>query len=257
MASISRRIFLQTCAVLGSAGALAPVDTLTWRDLQSAAQDRPLQTGSGILVLITLNGGNDGLNTLVPFKENAYYDGRPELAIAPEKVLPLDDQFGLNPEMRGFSKLFSESSLAVVRGVGYPEPDRSHFRSMDIWQSASLDNSVSTGWIGRWLDATKSDPLRALSIGPLIPRLAVGETTTAAALVTDVVPPSNMEKVSSPRSPCPTTKTAPPWRTSANRSVLPPRCRTHSDQCYRTRRPAGPISVTPACLCSSTRLRNV
>ena len=194
MAPISRRVFLHSCAAAGAAAVLAPA-AITWRDLAFAAEDRPLQDSSGILVLITLSGGNDGLNTLIPYADDAYYDGRPELAIAPEEVLTLDDQFGLNPVMTGFSKLFGEKSLAIVRGVGYPEPDRSHFRSMDIWQSGSLDNSITTGWVGRWLDATGSDPLRALTIGPLLPRLALGETTTAAALSANVAPTANMDKL--------------------------------------------------------------
>ena len=89
---------------------------------------------------------------------------------------------GLNPALKGLEQLWSQRQLAIVRGVGYPKPDRSHFRSMDIWQTASPAEPVSTGWIGRWLDATGDDPLRAINIGPVLPPLAVGEKQTASAL---------------------------------------------------------------------------
>ena len=86
--------------------------------------------------------------------------------------------------MKGLAQLWNQRQLAIVRGVGYPQPDHSHFRSMDIWQTASPAEPVSTGWIGRWLDATGDDPLRAVNIGPVLPPLAVGEKHTAAALST-------------------------------------------------------------------------
>jgi uncharacterized protein (DUF1501 family) len=94
----------------------------------------------------------------------------------------LDDSFGLNPSMAGFGKLWQDGTLAVVRGVGYPQPDHSHFRSMDIWQTGSPQAPVNTGWIGRWLDATGDDPLRAVNIGAVLPPLAMGSKAAAAAL---------------------------------------------------------------------------
>jgi uncharacterized protein (DUF1501 family) len=90
--------------------------------------------------------------------------------------------------LRGLGDLWRNRQLAIVRGVGYPKPDHSHFRSMDIWQTASPDAAVPTGWIGRWLDATGEDPLRAVSIGSVLPLLAVGEKRTAAALSTTNLP---------------------------------------------------------------------
>jgi uncharacterized protein (DUF1501 family) len=133
-------------------------------------------------VIVTLYGGNDGINTLIPYADNAYHDARPELAYAPGDVLHLDSELGLNPGMKGLAQLWAKRQVAIVRGVGYPQPDHSHFRSMDIWQTASPAEPVSTGWIGRWLDATGDDPLRAVNIGPVLPPLAVGEKYTAAAL---------------------------------------------------------------------------
>jgi uncharacterized protein (DUF1501 family) len=119
---------------------------------------------------------------VIPYADNAYHDARPELAYALGDVLTLDDQLGLNPALKGLAQQWNNRKLAIVRGASYPRPDHSHFRSMDIWQTASPGEPVSTGWIGRWLDATGSDPLRAVNIGSVLPPLAVGEKCTAAAL---------------------------------------------------------------------------
>lgn len=183
MPSLNRRSFLTNCGRMGAAGAFVAASTVTWGDVLLAANDRPLQDDSGLLVVVTLYGGNDGLNTLVPYAASAYQDARPELAYGANEVLVLDDFYGLNPGMEGLAQLFADGSLAIVRGVGYPEPDHSHFRSMDIWQSASLDNAVTTGWIGRWLDANGKDPLSAIHVGPILPTLAIGEKCSAAAFL--------------------------------------------------------------------------
>ena len=172
---MNRRKFLIAGAGAGAAGLLSGTAALRWHDLMRAAQDRPLPEGAGVLVIVTLYGGNDGINTLIPYADNAYHDARSKLAYAPGEVLHLDSELGLNPAMKGLAQLWNQRQLAIVRGVGYPQPDHSHFRSMDIWQTASPAEPVSTGWIGRWLDATGDDPLRAVNIGPVLPPLAVGE----------------------------------------------------------------------------------
>ncbi|MGB9222391.1 DUF1501 domain-containing protein [Mycobacterium sp.] len=181
---MNRRKFLIAGAGVGAAGLLSGTVAINWHDLLGAAHDRPLAEDAGVLVIVTLYGGNDGISTVIPYADNAYHDARPDLAYAPSEVLHLDDQLGLNPAMRGLAQLWNQRQLAIVRGVGYPKPDHSHFRSMDIWQTASPNEPVSTGWIGRWLDATGDDPLRAVSVGAVLPLLAVGEKYTAAALST-------------------------------------------------------------------------
>jgi len=185
---IDRRKFLLASAGVGAAGLLSGAVAVGWDDLLRAAQDRPLADNAGVLVIVTLYGGNDGISTLIPYADNAYHDARPELAYAPDEVLHLDNQLGLNPALRGMAQLWNQRHLAIVRGVSYPKPDHSHFRSMDIWQTASPTEPVATGWIGRWLDATGDDPLRAVSVGAVLPPLAVGEKHTAAALSTTQVP---------------------------------------------------------------------
>ena len=182
MPELNRRKFLIASAGVGAAGLLTGTAAVTWPELRRAATDRPLADGSGTLVIVTLYGGNDGINTLIPYGDNAYHDARPELAYTPHEVLPLDDRLGLNPACKGMAAMWNAKTLTIVRGVSYPQPDHSHFRSMDIWQTASPTEPVSTGWIGRWLDATGEDPLRAVNIGPILPPLAVGEKATAAAL---------------------------------------------------------------------------
>jgi uncharacterized protein (DUF1501 family) len=102
-----------------------------------------------ILVVIELTGGNDGLNTVAPFADDLYQKARPTLAISKKEALKLDDYCGLHPRMQDLKRLYDEKRLAVIRGVGYPNPDRSHFESMDIWQLADPKRARTTGWLAR------------------------------------------------------------------------------------------------------------
>jgi len=179
---ISRRRFLIASGVTGGAALLAGEAGFLLSQLHDKAASAPLAAGSPILVVLTMYGGNDGLNTVIPYADSAYHDARPELAYDAGEVLHLDDDLGLNPGLKGMAKLWQNKQLAIVRGVGYPKPDHSHFRSMDIWQTASPSAPVNTGWIGRWLDATGDDPIRAVNVGSILPPLVVGAKATAAAL---------------------------------------------------------------------------
>ena len=105
------------------------------------------------LVIIQLNGGNDGLNTIVPYRNDIYYRERPRLAIPQNEVLPMNDSLGFNLALRSLRPIFDRGEMAVLHDVGYPNPDRSHFRSMDIWHTASdADQYLTEGWLGRYLD---------------------------------------------------------------------------------------------------------
>lgn len=107
-----------------------------------------------VLVMVQLSGGNDGLNTVVPFRNDIYYRERPTVAIKTEEVLRLNDEIGLNPALQKIKDLYDNGLVSIINNVGYPNPDRSHFRSMDIWQTGSgSDQYLTTGWIGRYLDA--------------------------------------------------------------------------------------------------------
>lgn len=106
-----------------------------------------------VLVVVQLGGGNDGLNTVIPFGDDAYYRARPKLGIKPGELLKLNDHVGLNRRLDGLMNLYDQGKLGIVQGVGYPNPDRSHFRSMEIWQTASeSDEYLGHGWIGRYFD---------------------------------------------------------------------------------------------------------
>lgn len=152
---MKRREFLKQSA-LTTAGTMMIPSFLKAYELGQMNVD---PTGSKILVVIQLSGGNDGLNTVVPFRNDIYYRERPTLAIAREKVLALNDEIGFNPALEPLKALYDDGLVKVISNVGYPNPDRSHFRSMDIWQTASgSDQYLNTGWLGRYLDATCSGP---------------------------------------------------------------------------------------------------
>jgi len=130
----------------------------------SAAQAAP-KKGETILVVVQLSGGNDGLNTVVPYADDAYHKNRFTLRIGKEQIHKLDDHVGLHPAMRLMADLFNQKKLSVVQGVGYPNPNRSHFESMDIWHTARHDRSAelaasrerrTVGWLGRYLDESAS-----------------------------------------------------------------------------------------------------
>lgn len=183
----TRRKFLIASGVSGGAALAAGATAVSWAELMAAGRSRPLPGDASVLVLVTLYGGNDGLNTVIPAADHAYQDARPDLAYAEHEVLPLGEGFGLNPSMKGFKSLWDSGRLAIIRGVSYPKPDHSHFRSMAIWQTASPVSASATGWVGRWLDstaaATGNDPLRALSMDPVLPVALAGEHSAAATLL--------------------------------------------------------------------------
>ena len=161
----SRRDFLQQ---LGAAG-LVSLSGLPPAFLSRAVAADTNQSEQ-ILVLIQLAGGNDGLNTVIPYTDEVYYRNRPSLGIGRGQVLKLNSELGLHPGMTGMKELFDENLLAVVQGIGYPNPDRSHFRSMDIWQSARPESDdTRDGWIGRAMDVSLgtrgSTKLPAIAIG--------------------------------------------------------------------------------------------
>jgi uncharacterized protein (DUF1501 family) len=136
-----------------------------------------------VLVVVELAGGNDGLNMVVPFEDDLYHKARPTLHLAREQVQKLSGSVGLHPSMEAASRLFQEGKLMVVQGVGYPEPDRSHFRSMEIWHTASTDaRAPSTGWLGRILDATlpegADDALAGLALTDSLPQAFQAEKLT-------------------------------------------------------------------------------
>jgi uncharacterized protein (DUF1501 family) len=132
-----------------------------------------------VLIVLQLSGGNDGLNTVIPVRNDIYYRERPGLSIARDKSLSLNDEAGLHPSLSNLKALYDEGNLAILNNVGYPNPDRSHFRSMDIWQTgSSSDEVLNSGWLGRYLDAECmhcSLPTQVLEIDDILSLALSGE----------------------------------------------------------------------------------
>jgi len=171
-----RRRFLQWTG----AGLFAAMSTqLSLESLASAATTSPLPAKTPILVLVTLYGGNDGLNTVVPFNDPVYHSIRSNIALSSSQVLPISSSLAFNSSMPMMRELFGRRKVAIVQGVSYPNPSLSHFSSMAIWQSASL-NGLSSGWIGRWLDKQPHSPFNAIGVGSTLPPAFVGEQTVAS-----------------------------------------------------------------------------
>ncbi|MFK7749496.1 MAG: DUF1501 domain-containing protein [Kordia sp.] len=143
--------------------------------------DSAVATGKK-LVIIQLSGGNDGLNTVVPFRNDIYYKKRPALAQQKSNLIGITDEIGFHESLIAHSNLYNNGELCVVNNVGYPNPNRSHFRATDIWHTASGSNEyLQSGWIGRYLDMTKGKSLDAIEVDDSLSLLLKGEDTDGIA----------------------------------------------------------------------------
>ncbi len=176
---IKRRTFIQT-------GSLATASLMLPRFLKAMERPMMVPPGNKVLVVLQLSGGNDGLNTVIPVRNDIYYKVRPKLGIPKDQALLLTDEIGLHPALTGFKSLYDDGSLGILNNVGYPNPDRSHFRSMDIWQSASSsDQYVYTGWLGRYLDAQCNGcdrPTQALELDDVLSLAMKGDRIKGLAM---------------------------------------------------------------------------
>jgi uncharacterized protein (DUF1501 family) len=173
----TRREFLRT-TVLGSALSWTVpaflANTLTALQTEAADSATQIVTGkdSTILVVLQMAGGNDGLNTVVPYSNDFYHKARPKIGLPADKILSLNGEIGFNGALAGFKNLYDLGNLAVVQGVGYPNPNRSHFRSTEIWQTASDSDKIEKyGWLGRYFDnaCAGADPTVGVTIGSQLP----------------------------------------------------------------------------------------
>ncbi len=142
-------------------------------------------TSSRSLVVIQLTGGNDCLNTVVPYTDELYYDFRPHIHHRQEDVIRLDDRLGLNPRMGPIKELWNDGDVAVINGIGYPEPNRSHFRAMDIWHTAEPARVISEGWLARAvrdLDPRGENVLTGLNLGRGLPRALACKGVSVASV---------------------------------------------------------------------------
>lgn len=167
-------------------GSLATASLLLPKFLK-AFEGRPVvPQGNRVVVILQLSGGNDGLNTVIPVRNDLYYKARPRLGIEKSKALILNDEVGLHPALKGFKDLYNDGSLGIINNVGYPNPDRSHFRSMDIWHTASQsDEYLSHGWVGKYLDAQCKGcdkPTQAIEIDDVLSLALKGENIKGIAV---------------------------------------------------------------------------
>ena len=189
--ALTRRSMIGRGALLVASGFLAPsfiTRTAMALDGPSSALG-PVALDSSkknrILVVLQLSGGNDGINTLIPFADPNYSQLRPSLGFAANEVLHLTDSVGLNPNLSKLKALYDQGKVAVVQGVGYPNPNRSHFRSMDIWHSARPDTFERSGWLGRYVSAcecAQDNALPAISVGDQLNTMFWTDTTLVPAV---------------------------------------------------------------------------
>ena len=176
---IKRKEFIQI-------GSLATASLLVPKFLKAFESKSMVLPGNKVVVIVQLSGGNHGLNTVIPYRNDLYYKARPKLGIAKDKVLTLTDEVGLNPALKGLKELYDDGSLSVLNNVGYPNPDRSHFRSMDIWHTASNSNEYWTsGWMGRYLDSQCKGcdkPTQAIEIDDILSLALKGEEIKGIAV---------------------------------------------------------------------------
>ena len=189
--AFTRRSLIGRGALLVASGFLAPsFITRTAMALDSAqsvlgpvALDPSKK--NRILIVLQLSGGNDGINTLIPFADPEYARLRPTLGFASNDVLALTDSVGLNPNLGKLKALYEQGKMAVVQGVGYPNPNRSHFRSMDIWHSAHPESFERSGWLGRYVSAcqcAQDNALPAISVGDQLNTMFWTDTTLVPAV---------------------------------------------------------------------------
>ena len=175
---MDRRKFLKYSALSSVGSAFVPNFLFGLNEkLEGSALRKPK------LVVIQLTGGNDGLNTVIPFRNDQYYRSRPTVAIPSNDIIRLDDELGLNPKMEKFSRLFKEGCVSIINSVGYPNQSRSHFASMDIWHSAADVNKQSkTGWIGNYLDVLDKKSHHALEINKQLSGSLKGKNISGMAV---------------------------------------------------------------------------
>ena len=162
---IKRRAFLQT-------GSLATASFFVPKFLKAFESGKLVPPGNKVVIVLQLSGGNDGLNTVIPVRNDIYYRSRPRLGIEQSKALSISDEAGLHPALTAFADAYHDGSLGILNSVGYPNPDRSHFRSMDIWHTGSQSHEyLTTGWVGRYLDAQCNgcaQPTQALEVDDVL-----------------------------------------------------------------------------------------
>ncbi len=186
----TRREFLTNGLAFVGLGLAMPTFLMQAAQAQTGdplAVNLPPIPGGKILVVIEMSGGNDGLNTVIPYTDLGYAKARPVIGIPANDVVKLNDHVGLHPNMSAFKGLYDKGQLAVVTGVGYPNPNRSHFQSMDVWQTGNTEIDVRerTGWLARYFDKDghfQGNPLSGITLGSALPLTLFSEEVPASVI---------------------------------------------------------------------------
>ena len=199
--SVTRRDFIASGLVAASAGLIVPP---VWAKSVFAATADQIHNDR-VLVVLQMGGGNDGLNTVVPYTNSVYMDSRPQIGLKPETVLPIGSGLGLNPVMPGIKALFDQGMVSVVQGVGYPNPTYSHFENLSVWEHADPTQQQLDGWLGKLLATqydTQGHPLTGCALGetsePAELRAASAQVSVIESAATYTVQGGPARKVAAP-----------------------------------------------------------
>ena len=183
---MKRRAFVSKSLGIAVLGGTMPAAFVQAADAQSPPSGASADPGN-VLVVIQLAGGNDGLNTVIPYTDDAYHRARPTIAVDAASVLRVNDRIAFNPALAGLNELFKEGHVALIQGVGYPNPNRSHFEATEIWETASPDRPQQYGWLGRYLDRRYPAGTKPASA---FESVALGDTLPAALVSAHVDVPA-------------------------------------------------------------------
>jgi uncharacterized protein (DUF1501 family) len=185
---MKRTSFLSRSLVAAAAGGTVPGALMRAAYAQSAPSHATSADPGNVLVVIQMSGGNDGLNTVVPYTDDAYQRARPTIAIDPKSVLAINDRIGWNPALAGLGELYKNGHVALLQGVGYPDPNLSHFEATQIWETASPVRPQQYGWLGRYLDrrypqgANPPSPFESVALGDTLPAALVASHVEVPAI---------------------------------------------------------------------------
>ncbi len=174
---MDRRVFIKKTGIITAGSLLIP------SFLKANLFSKDLKLKNKRLVIVQLSGGNDGLNTVIPYGLDEYYQNRKQIGILENKISKIDERFGFNSKLSNFHDLHQRGLLSIVNSVGYPNPNRSHFRSMDIWHTASdSDENLQTGWLGRYLDNNCTNSYEGIDVGGSLSLAMKGDLQAGIAL---------------------------------------------------------------------------
>ncbi len=187
---MKRSSFVKSSVGVAVLGGIVPTSMLRAAAAQTPSLSSSVIGSDTVLLVVQMQGGNDGLNTVIPYTDDSYHRVRPTIRIGENDALRLNDQIALNPNLSGLLELYKEGHVALVNGVGYPNPDRSHFRATEIWETAVPDRYETTGWLGRYLDATAPinlaarNAFEAVTLGDIVPAAMIGRHVDVPAIGT-------------------------------------------------------------------------